>query len=86
MAISQRYCNDPAKLALELSMRDALEGMEELVSIGAFWFDPGCVEILGIEPPLREAESNIMPFKRPAAAAKILSFPPDTARLRRGAR
>lgn len=86
MAISHRYHTDPGKLALELAMRDALEGMEELASFGTFWFDPGCVEILGIEPPLRETVSNVTPFKRAAPAAKVLNFPQCSTQMRCGAR
>lgn len=86
MAISHRYHTDPASLALELTMRDALEGLEELASADAFWFDPGCVEILGIEPPLPETPSNVTPFKRVAPAATILDFPQRSTQLRRGAR
>ena len=86
MAISHRYHTDPGKFALELTMRDALEGLEELASVDAFWFDPGCVEILGIEPPVRETPANVTPFKRTAPTATVLDFPQCPTQLRRGAR
>lgn len=62
---------DRAKLALELTMRDALEGLEELASLDVYWFESGCLEILSIEPPVRES-APVITLARPA---KILSFP-----------
>lgn len=75
MAISHRYHTDRAKLALELTMRDVLEGLEELANLDVFWFDTGCLEILGIEPPTADTRPNITPLHRPASSAKVLSFP-----------
>lgn len=82
MAISHRYHSDRAGLALELTMRDALEGLEELANLDACWFDPGCVEILGIEPPMVETVANVTRLHRPSTAtpARILNFPGNHAR------
>lgn len=80
MAISHRYHTDRTKLALELTMRDALEGLEELANLDACWFDPGCVEILGIEPPAAEPAAKVTPLRQPASCAKILSFPENHLR------
>ena len=80
MTISHRYHTDRAGLALELTMRDALEGLEELANLDACGFDTGCVEILGIEPPAAEAAAKVTPLRRPAATAKVLSFPENHAR------
>lgn len=78
MSISHRYHADRAKLALELTMRDALAGMEELASLEGYRFDTHCLEILGIEPPRRvESGSVATPARRSAA---ILSFPEQRRR------
>lgn len=79
MAISHRYHTDRTRLALELTMRDALEGLEELANLDACWFDPGCMEILGIEPPA-ETAAKVTPLRPPTACAKILSFPENHLR------
>lgn len=79
MAISHRYHTDRTRLALELTMRDALEGLEELANLDACWFDPGCMQILGIEPPA-ETAAKITPLRPPAGCAKILSFPENHLR------
>ena len=54
-------------------MRDALSGLEELATLDVYWFEPGCMEILGIEP----AAHPSIPAAKPAAVprAKILDFP-----------
>lgn len=62
-----------SKLALEMTMRDALDGLEELASLDVYWFDAGCLEILGIEPPTYEP-TNVTPLRRNAPSAKILTF------------
>lgn len=80
MAISHRYHADRAGLALELTMRDVLEGLEELANLDACWFDPGCVEILAIEPPATETAAKVTPLRRPAGSAKILNFPENQVR------
>ena len=38
-------------LALEMTMRDVLESLEEQAVIAAYATTAGCVEILSIEPP-----------------------------------
>lgn len=73
MSISHRTHAGRAKLALELTMRDALAGMEELANLDSFWFDIDCLEILGIEPPRTEA--CIAVSTRPRVSAAILNFP-----------
>ena len=78
MTISHRYHTDRAKLALELTMRDALAGMEELASLEGYWFDTHCLEILGIEPP-RSVES-VSVATPPRSSAAILSFPEQRRR------
>ena len=75
---------DRAKLALELTMRDALDGLEELASLDVYRFDGGCMQILGIEPASSQpARVTALP-KRPAPA-KILSFPETSTADRRRA-
>lgn len=78
MSISHRYHADRARLALELTMRDALEGLEELANLDAFRFDGGGLEILGIEPPLSEP-ARILPL-HPSTPAKVLNFPESQRR------
>ena len=73
MAISHRYHTDRAKLALELTMRDALAGVEELAYMDLYRFDAGCLEILGIEPPQVE-KSLAAPNAQPPVSAVILHF------------
>lgn len=85
MAISHRYHTDRSKLALELTMRDALGGLEELASMDAFGFDPACVEILGIEAPGGGARTTA-PFGQPPALARVVDFPPASRRRRQGLR
>lgn len=82
MTISHRYHKDSAGLALELTMRDVLAGMEELANLDACGFDTGCVEILGIEPPMAETVANVTLLCRPSATtpARILNFPGNHAR------
>lgn len=78
---------DRAKLALELTMRDALDGLEELASLDVYRFEAGCMKILGIEPPSQlpaQVVSLTTRHNRPAAA-KILSFPTDSADKQRQA-
>lgn len=63
-------------LSLELSMRDVLDGLEELVSLDVHRFEPGCFEILSIERPI--AGSPTVPAAHPsssAPAAQLLRFP-----------
>lgn len=64
------------KLRLELSMRDVLDGLEELVSLDVCRFAPGCFEILSIERPLPEAPTAPQP--RPLRA-RLLRFPAGAA-------
>lgn len=78
MAISHRYHTDRAKLALELTMRDALAGLEELASLEGYWFDTHCLEILGIDPPHSVESSSLATPARSSAA--ILSFPEQRRR------
>lgn len=80
MAISHRYHTDRTRLALELTMRDVLEGLEELANLDVYWFDTGCLEILGIEPPAAETHAKAAAPHRPAASARILSFPENQLR------
>lgn len=80
MAISHRYHTDRARLALELTMRDALAGMEELASLDAFWFDSGCLEILSVEPPVAVASPAGLSLQA-EPPAKILSFPEKRLRI-----
>jgi hypothetical protein len=85
MAISHRYHTDRAKLALELTMRDALAGMEELASLEGYWSDTHCLEILGIEPSRPVESSSVATPARSSAAiprssAAILSFPEQRRR------
>lgn len=84
MAISHRYHTDHDRLALELTMRDALGGLEELASQDAYWFDPACMEILGVEPPGYDARFNVTPLRRPATTAPILQFSADRPHHRSG--
>ncbi len=73
MAISHRYHADRAKLALELTMRDALAGMEEWANLEGYRSDTHCLEILGIEPP---RHVDCRPAVQPSDSnAVILSFP-----------
>lgn len=74
MNFSRQNETDRARLALELTMRDALEGMEELARLDAYWFDAGLLEILSIEPPL-PAESRGAPTHPDQTSANILTFP-----------
>ncbi|WJW74531.1 hypothetical protein QVG61_08410 [Thiohalobacter sp. IOR34] len=55
-------------LALELNMRDALQGLEELVLMDAAAFDPDCLEILSIEPPQPAAATSATPLPSPRRA------------------
>lgn len=86
MAISHRYHTDRSNLALELTMRDALGGLEELVSMGAFGFDPACMEILGIEAPARVAPRAAAPFEQPPALTRVVDFPHASRRQQQGLR
>lgn len=79
MSISQRYHTDRAKLALELTMRDALAGLEELAILDGYAFDTRCLEIISIEPP-RSASRATAPL-RPRAPAAILNFPAQRRRI-----
>lgn len=64
---------DRARLALELTMRDALDGMEELASLDAYWFDAGLLEILSIEPP-PPATARPAPPPTSDSHANVLTF------------
>lgn len=72
---------DRNKLALEMTMRDALDGLEELASLDVYWFASDCLEILGIEPPVSEPVA-ITSLRHTTVPAKILTFPEK--RLRTG--
>ena len=62
------------KLRLELSMRDVLDGLEELVCLDVYRFGSGCFEILGIERPL--PETSAVPAQPPfTTPAQLLRFP-----------
>jgi len=65
--------SERAKQALEMTMRDALDGLEELASLDVYWFESGCLEILGIEPPTRNS-ATVTPLHRSTHPAKILNF------------
>lgn len=73
MTISRMSPADRAKLALELTMRDALDGMEELASLEACWFEAGCLEILSIERPAPARPAPSQPCTH--HSAKLLTFP-----------
>ena len=75
---------DRAKLALELTMRDALDGLEELASLDVYRFEAGCMRILGIEPP-NQLASQVTPFPKRSRPAKILSFSGTSADKQRQA-
>jgi hypothetical protein len=77
MNFSRLNETDRARLALELTMRDALEGMEELASLDTYWFDSGCLEILSIEPP-HPSEIRGVPRH---ASANVLTFPEKRLRV-----
>ncbi|MDV3237692.1 MAG: hypothetical protein LOY58_02415 [Gammaproteobacteria bacterium] len=62
------------KLSLELSMRDVLDGLEELVSLDVYRFEPGCFEILSIERPIPESPT-VPAHPSSAPAAQLLRFP-----------
>lgn len=62
-----------AKQALEMTMRDALDGLEELASLDVYWFESGCLEILGIEPPTC-GSATITALHCPIVPAKVLNF------------
>lgn len=62
-----------AKQALEMTMQDALDGLEELASLDVYWFESGCLEILSIEPPLHSS-ATVTPLHRATHPAKILNF------------
>jgi|GEM_PF-2282439 len=53
--------------ALEMTMRDVLDGMEEFTATSAWESTPGCFEILSIEPPPPGHASPIPEAKRNAA-------------------
>lgn len=72
MNFSRMNPTDRARLALELTMRDVLDGLEELASMDAYWFEPGCLEILGIERP---AATTPAAAPQPCRSAKLLTFP-----------
>lgn len=74
MNISRMNPTDRARLALEITMRDVLDGMEELASLDAYWFESGCLEILSIERPAPAAPKPI-PLLHPGVSANILTFP-----------
>ena len=73
MRTSHLSPTERAKLALEMTMRDALDGLEELASLDGYWFKSGCLEILSIEPPPRES-ATITLLRRPGTPAKVLNF------------
>jgi hypothetical protein len=79
MSISHRYHAERAKLALELTMRDALAGLEELANLDSHWFDTNCLEILGIESP--RTETRTTESARPCVSATILNFPEQRRRI-----
>ena len=77
MKVSPRYHTDPHGLELELTMRDVLAGMEEILSGEALGFEDCGLEILAIEPPEASAApaldtpeqtegARILPFRRSA--------------------
>lgn len=74
MNFSRMNPTERARLALEITMRDVLDGMEELASLDAYWFEPGCLEILGIERPA-PTTPVILPQQQPRSTAKLLTFP-----------
>jgi hypothetical protein len=78
MAISHRYHTDRAKLALELTMRDALAGLEELANLDGYGFEANCLEILSIESPRPDA--CVAAPAEPCVSAAILNFPAQRRR------
>lgn len=62
-------------LRLELAMHDVLDGLEELVSLDVYRFEPGCLEILGIERPIPESPTTAPAIQPPAAPPRLLHFP-----------
>lgn len=66
--------DERAKLALELTMRDALGGLEELVNMDIYRVEPGCFEILGIERPV-PIRAPISAISQQSEPANILTFP-----------
>lgn len=73
MSISSRYHHDRARLDLELTMRDALAGLEELARLDSAWANRDCLEILSIEPAHLETATTVHYQTRVSAA--ILRFP-----------
>lgn len=70
MKVSPRYHSNPDDLALELTMRDVLDGMEEMVSTDALYFDSSCMQILSIEAPGRAD-----PVSGKPETAQLIPFP-----------
>lgn len=70
MKVSPRYHTDPHGLELELTMRDVLAGMEEILSAEALDFSDCGMEILAIEPP-----------EQPVTPAPTVVDTPDNARI-----
>ena len=56
-------------LALEMTMRDVMDGLEEQAVIAAYATAAGCVEILSIEPP--GAEIHTLPRRRRAEVVEL---------------
>ncbi|MFP5505900.1 MAG: hypothetical protein ACLGH6_06860 [Gammaproteobacteria bacterium] len=73
MNFSRMTPAERARLNLEMTMRDVLDGLEELASLDAYGFEPGCVEILGIERPAPAPCTRPQPH--PGPSAKLLTFP-----------
>lgn len=74
MSISNRYHTDRNKFALELTMRDALAGIEELANLDSAWSSRDCLEILSIEPARPETHIQAR------TCAAILPFPEQRRR------
>ena len=73
MKVSPRYHTDPHGLELELTMRDVLAGMEEILSTEALGYEDCGMEILAIEPPEASAAS-VRDIPEETDGARILAF------------
>ena len=55
--------------ALEMTMRDVLDGMEELSTMVGFATAAGCMEILSVEPPPRAPVVSLYNRRRRSTGA-----------------
>ena len=59
-------------LALEMTMRDVMDGLEEQAVIASYATAAGCVEILSIEPP--RAEVHPLPRRSRRRSAEVVEL------------